>query len=819
MKQIKKSSLVALGLLIIFNFTGCDTAQKELSESKTAYYVDEAITNLFYSCGKYSGTTDEKGSFVFEAGEGCSFYLGNIFLRTIPSSVLEDEAYIIESDPTIIAFLQSFDNDNLKDQKIYITDDVVAVLQQNITSIPKTQEERENVVALVNQMLETNKYKAKTEEEAWQHLQQHIGFYTKKKHHFTSATTQETPPSQREQQEKKKVQLNQKEPSSPPTVDNKQQNSHNNESSSSASKDTTPPVITLKGKTIITLSKGDSYHEEGATARDNVDGDITKKIKIKGNVNTSKAGTYIILYSVSDSTGNTTTVKRTVKVIDATTDTPPTVTLIGPKEVYLTVGDKYIEYGAKAYDKEDGALSVEISKKSIDTSKELITTIKYTAYDSDGNGKYKRRLIVVKDAEKGKIKYPMTPLLSDAQKQEFLDAINTVRTHEQVCGDGTRMAAVDPLNWNEMLYTSAYAHAHDRDVHHLEGYPGWSGSGSPRDPVGFNKGVKSTYTQRIIGSGYAASVMAEVTDRYDGSISFLTILKDIIHDENKVRSCKDLMNPDLEDVGVSHDGEYFVVDMAAPLVRGEKITLRTYVAYDKSALDKYKTKAAIKTRANHIFSISNLIYKQSTLNLEVIPVGFSYYNTTDEVEDLHDALPIIKADTEFSYVDENGNHPDNLRNQTKAQTVLLFKAKESDSGLCGLAYIPTHTSMFDEGREASLAKTMFASVYANCFDRVVAHEMGHNFGLRHSHKQDGEDGIKPWNYAVGYGIEDQFVTIMAYKSAFTTSGGVVEKLKFSSPDYDCDPGVACGIKEGEAGEADAVSVMQVTLPAIGRIYQ
>ena len=41
---------------------------------------------------------------------------------------------------------------------------------------------------------------------------------------------------------------------------------------------------------------------------------MTSKIRISGNVNTSRAGTYTITYTVEDSSGNKATVTRTVIV-------------------------------------------------------------------------------------------------------------------------------------------------------------------------------------------------------------------------------------------------------------------------------------------------------------------------------------------------------------------------------------------------------------------------------------------------------------------------------------------------------------------------
>ena len=74
------------------------------------------------------------------------------------------------------------------------------------------------------------------------------------------------------------------------------------------------PTITLKGEANMTINVGDTYTEQGATAKDDTDGDISSKITISGSVNTSKAGKYTISYSVKNSKGKTTTVKRTITV-------------------------------------------------------------------------------------------------------------------------------------------------------------------------------------------------------------------------------------------------------------------------------------------------------------------------------------------------------------------------------------------------------------------------------------------------------------------------------------------------------------------------
>lgn len=79
-------------------------------------------------------------------------------------------------------------------------------------------------------------------------------------------------------------------------------------------KDKKLPEITLNGGNIVYFFVGDKYEDLGFKAIDNCDGDITSKVKISGEVDTSSANTFTIKYSVSDSSSNKTTVSRKVVV-------------------------------------------------------------------------------------------------------------------------------------------------------------------------------------------------------------------------------------------------------------------------------------------------------------------------------------------------------------------------------------------------------------------------------------------------------------------------------------------------------------------------
>ncbi|MDD2657325.1 MAG: DUF5011 domain-containing protein [Candidatus Pacebacteria bacterium] len=90
-------------------------------------------------------------------------------------------------------------------------------------------------------------------------------------------------------------------------------------STTAASADTTAPVVTLSGSAALELTAGGTFTDPGATASDDVDGDLTAKIVVTGSVDTATAGSYQLTYNATDAAGNTGSVSRLVTVVAATT--------------------------------------------------------------------------------------------------------------------------------------------------------------------------------------------------------------------------------------------------------------------------------------------------------------------------------------------------------------------------------------------------------------------------------------------------------------------------------------------------------------------
>ena len=163
------------------------------------------------------------------------------------------------------------------------------------------------------------------------------------------------------------------------------------------------PVITLLGETTINIMVGgDPYTDPGATATDDVDGDLTASIVVVGvdAVDVNTAGTYIITYNVSDAAGNAAT-ERTRTVIVAADVVAPVITLNGSATVNIMVGDTFTDPGATATDDLDGDITsnIVVAGDTVDVNTAGTYIITYNVSDAAGNAaaEVTRTVIVASD--------------------------------------------------------------------------------------------------------------------------------------------------------------------------------------------------------------------------------------------------------------------------------------------------------------------------------------------------------------------------------------------------------------------------------------
>ena len=98
------------------------------------------------------------------------------------------------------------------------------------------------------------------------------------------------------------------------------------------------PVISLNGETTKYIFVGNSYNDQGATATDKCDGDISDKIITSGSVNANAKGTYTITYSVENSDGKKAEATRKV-IVQARASVANGSSCNKPGAIYLTFDD------------------------------------------------------------------------------------------------------------------------------------------------------------------------------------------------------------------------------------------------------------------------------------------------------------------------------------------------------------------------------------------------------------------------------------------------------------------------------------------------
>lgn len=170
--------------------------------------------------------------------------------------------------------------------------------------------------------------------------------------------------------------------------------------------DVTAPELRLNGDVEITLALGTDFEDPGYSATDDYDGDITDKVVRSGNVDSKKAGTYELTYTVQDSAGNVTTKKRKViyeeyadieitlgSILDGVT---PQISLKGSNPYCMVKGTQYVEPGAVATDNVDGNITDRIAVTNKVTGNLMGSfRVVYKVEDSSGNEAIAYRAVIV----------------------------------------------------------------------------------------------------------------------------------------------------------------------------------------------------------------------------------------------------------------------------------------------------------------------------------------------------------------------------------------------------------------------------------------
>ena len=161
--------------------------------------------------------------------------------------------------------------------------------------------------------------------------------------------------------------------------------------------DTQPPAIYLVSDPDAYTHPGEPYREEGVSAYDDYDGDVTDQIhsvEIDG----------VVYYRVKDAAGNVTRIQREIKYDDRT---PPELSLLGSQSVTLYQGTVFYDEGCTAVDNCSGDISDRIQVSgSVDYNTVGSYVLTYSVEDDYGNVAQTKRLVhIVQKPQAGKVIY------------------------------------------------------------------------------------------------------------------------------------------------------------------------------------------------------------------------------------------------------------------------------------------------------------------------------------------------------------------------------------------------------------------------------
>lgn len=194
-------------------------------------------------------------------------------------------------------------------------------------------------------------------------------------------------------------------------------------------------------------------------------------------------------------------------------------------------------------------------------------------------------------------------------------------------------------------------------------------------------------------------------------------------------------------------------------------TLDLLVVYDTPSANYFS--GDVKTAMNNWVDQINAAYQASQVDIQLRLVGVAL--NEEPGANMSEVLGKLRVNSSVIA----------LRDKLGAD----FVSQLHKTGSCGVGYVSVNKNY------------TWNVLAAGCGPMVMAHELGHNMGLNHSRRQGDQSGSR-YRYGVGYGVDNLFVDIMAYGSAFNAR----RVNRFSNPNILCQ-GVPCGIPEGQPEEA------------------
>lgn len=196
--------------------------------------------------------------------------------------------------------------------------------------------------------------------------------------------------------------------------------------------------------------------------------------------------------------------------------------------------------------------------------------------------------------------------------------------------------------------------------------------------------------------------------------------------------------------------------------------------YPDSLVDIYPDN--LHQRFDEVLAKTNQIYRNSDVKITLKNVGaikVKYPDNKDAVTALYD-LTYLKNDRFYEV---------HKQRYLLGADLVIFARAAKTSNLGGFSWINGYNGIISD-----FVGFMYSYISIDHYNYVAAHEIGHNFGLRHSRLQDPFIGAT-FDYALGYGLKEKYITIMAHRSSFNTENKV---YLFSNPKLTCENS-PCGV--------------------------
>lgn len=282
-------------------------------------------------------------------------------------------------------------------------------------------------------------------------------------------------------------------------------------------KDLEKPKIVLEGEDVEYYCPNGKYQEKGFKAYDNVDLDITDKVKIKHKKDS-------ITYEVEDSSGNRTKIIRKLREEDVEA---PSISLNGDDNVFISLNESYNDTGVLVTDNCEGDLSSKVKvTNEVDTTKIGDYKVIYEVEDSSNNKSKIERNIKVREPLKANTIYltfddgprdGTTDKILDILKEKDVKATFFVTNNgsdlliKRIVTEGHSIGIHTASHKYDIIYASAENYFNDLELVQKRIYDNtgvatklirFPGGSSNTISKKYSEGIMSTLTRETLDKGY-----------------------------------------------------------------------------------------------------------------------------------------------------------------------------------------------------------------------------------------------------------------------------------------------------------------------------